>query len=99
MYTNHKWVIFSTAETGSLDVTQVIALHKYPGYAEITSSGQQFNTNQSGSHTYVKYSGSMPETVSNLTTKSSEYTQTEILSIFSSSGEWWAEDSIFNDNE
>lgn len=99
MYTNHKWVIFSTAETGSLDVTQAIALHKFPGYAEITSSGQEFNTDKSGSYTYVKYSGSMPTTVSSLTTKSSEYTQTEILTIFSSSADWWPEDSIFNDNK
>ena len=99
MYTNHKWVIFSTAETGSLDVTQVIALHKFPGYREITSSGQEFNTDVSGSYTYVKYEGSMPSSVSNLTTKSEEYTQSEILSIFSSSSDWWSEDSIFNDNE
>lgn len=99
MYTNHKWVIFSTSETGSLDVTQVTALHKFPGYREITSSGQEFNTDVSGSYTYVKYSGSMPESVSNLTTKSKEYTQGEILAIFSSSTDWWSEDSIFNDNE
>ena len=41
----------------------------------------------------------MPSSVSNLTTKSKEYTQSEILSIFSSSSDWWSEDSIFNDNE
>ena len=99
MYTNHKWVIFSTSETGSLDVTQVIALHGSPAYAEITSSGQKFNTDKSGSYTYVKYEGTMPDTVSNLSTKSKEYTQSEILAIFTGSLDWFPEDAIFNDNE
>ena len=99
MYTNHKWVIFSTAETGSLDVTQVTALQASPAYTEITSSGQKFNTDKSGSYTYIKYTGSMPDTVSSLTTKSEEYTQSEILAIFTGSLDWYPEDAIFNDNE
>ena len=58
-FSNRHWVIFSTAETGSLDLTGTI------------QSPNAWRTNASGSYTFIKYEGDMPETVAALSRVSS----------------------------
>ena len=76
MYENRKYVIFNTNETGSIDFSQV---HE--------TSKDTLRLNLSGSRTFVKYEGSMPSSVSSLSSKTSEYTHSEILNVLTGS-EW-----------
>tara|TARA_R100000030_G_scaffold44878_1_gene33900 strand:- start:278 stop:538 length:261 start_codon:yes stop_codon:yes gene_type:complete len=69
-FSNRRWVIFDTSETGSVDFSQVIE-----------NNVNTLRLNLSGSKTFVKYEGTQPSSVSNLTTKSDEYNHTEILNI------------------
>ena len=75
-FENRKWVIFNTSETGSIDFSQVLE-----------TSAETLRLNLSGSRTFVKYETDMPSSVSALTTKTSEYTHTEIRNLLSGS-EW-----------
>ena len=76
-FENRRWVIFDTSETGSIDFSQVCQQH----------SGS-LRLNASGSRTFVKWdSGTMPSSVSGLSTKSEEYTHSEILNVLTGS-EW-----------
>ena len=75
-FSNRRWVIFDTSETGSVDFSQVIE-----------NNVNTLRLNLSGSKTFVKYEGTQPSSVSNLTTKSDEYNHTEILNILRGS-EW-----------
>ena len=75
-FSNRRWVIFNTSETGSIDFSQVIE----------TSSGS-LRLNVSGSRTFVKYEGSMPSSVNSLSSKSAEYSHSAILNILTGS-EW-----------
>ena len=64
------YVILSTSETGSINFNQIYET--------------AFNTlrlNNSGSKTFVKWEGAMPDTITALTTKEGPYTYTEILNI------------------
>ena len=76
MFENRKYVVFDTSETGSVDFSQVLE----------TSAGT-LRLNVSGSRTFVKYETDMPSSVSALTTKTSEYTHTEIRNLLTGS-EW-----------
>ena len=76
---NRKWVIFDTSETGSIDYSQVMQ-----------TSSETLRLNISGSKTFVKYEGTQPSSVASLTTKSDEYTHSEILNVLTSS-EWQPE--------
>ena len=78
-YPDRKWVIFDTSETGSIDFSQVMELDE-----------NHLRLNISESRTFVKYEGSQPSSVTSLTSKSEEYTHSEILSIFTGS-EWQPE--------
>ena len=73
---NRRWVIFNTSETGSIDYSQVMQ-----------TSSETLRLNISGSKTFVKYEGTQPSSVASLTTKSEEYTHSEILNILTGS-EW-----------
>lgn len=73
---NRRWVIFDTSETGSIDYSQVMQ-----------TSSQTLRLNISGSKTFVKYEGTQPSSVASLTTKSDEYTHSEILNVLTGS-EW-----------
>lgn len=73
---NRRWVIFDTSETGSIDYSQVMQ-----------TSSQTLRLNISGSKTFVKYEGTQPSSVASLTTKSEEYTHSEILNVLTGS-EW-----------
>jgi len=73
---NRRWVIFNTSETGSIDFSQVCE-----------SSANTLRLSNDGSQTFVKYNGTQPSSVASLTTKSEEYTHSEILNILTGS-EW-----------
>lgn len=73
---NRRWVIFDTSETGSIDYSQVMQ-----------TSSETLRLNISGSKTFVKYEGTQPSSVASLTTKSEEYTHSEILNVLTGS-EW-----------
>ena len=74
---NRKYVILNTSETGSIDFSQVLETSK-----------DTLRLNLSGSRTFVKYEGSMPSSVSALSSKTSEYTHSEILNVLTGS-EWY----------
>ena len=80
MYENRKYVIFNTSETGSIDFSQVME-----------TSVNTLRLNLSGSQTFVKYEGSQPSSVAGLSSKSSEYTHTQILNVLTGS-EWVSEE-------
>ena len=79
-FPNRKWVIFDTSETGSIDFSQVLE-----------TSVNTIRTNNSGSKTFVKYEGSQPSSVAGLSSKSDEYTHTQILNVLTGS-EWVSEE-------
>ena len=85
MYENTRWVVFNTNESGSIDFSQVME-----------SSVNTLRLNLSGSQTFVKYDkrdmgkrgkGSQPSSVAGLSSKSDEYTHTQILNVLTGS-EW-----------
>tara|TARA_Y100000992_G_C20830941_1_gene289282 strand:+ start:227 stop:484 length:258 start_codon:yes stop_codon:yes gene_type:complete len=73
-FPNRRWVVFNTSETGSIDFSQVLQ-----------SSADTLRLNLSGSQTFVKYEGSQPSSVAGLSTKSNEYTHSEMLGILTGS--------------
>ena len=75
-FENRRWVIFDTSETGSIDFSQVLE-----------NSADTLRLNISGSKTFVKYEGSQPSSVSSLSSKSDEDTDSEILNVLTGS-EW-----------
>jgi len=77
IYENRKYVILNTSETGSIDFTQILETSK-----------DTLRLNLSGSRTFIKYEGSMPSSISALSSKTSEYTHTEILNVLTGS-EWY----------
>ena len=81
MYENRKYVVFNTSETGSIDFSQVIE-----------NSKDTIRLNISGSQTFVKYEGSQPSSVAGLSSKSREYTNSEILNILT--GSEWVDSSM-----
>jgi len=77
MYEYRKYVILDTSETGSIDFSQVLETSK-----------DTLRLNLSGSRTFVKYDGPMPSSISSLSSKTSEYTHSEILNVLTGS-EWY----------
>ena len=75
-YDNRKYVIFDYTEINSVDFSQVM---------ETAVSTTRMSVN--GVKTLVKYEGAMPSSVVGLTSKSQEYTHTEILVILATP-EW-----------
>tara|TARA_R100000322_G_scaffold153939_1_gene112575 strand:- start:26 stop:283 length:258 start_codon:yes stop_codon:yes gene_type:complete len=78
-FSNRRWVIFNTSETGSIDFSQVME-----------TSSDTLSLNLSGSQTFVKYEGSQPSSVASLSSKSQEYTHSGILNILTGSA--WMSD-------
>ena len=72
-FPNRKWVVFNTSETGSIDWSQVI---EHSSSLRLTNDGNQ---------TFVKYEGSQPSSVTALSSKSQEYTHSEILNVLTQS--------------
>jgi hypothetical protein len=75
-YENREFMIFNVSELGQIDFTLVLE-----------SSEETVRKSVDQTKTFVKWDGSMPECVSNLTTKEGPYTYEEILVILSTS-EW-----------
>lgn len=73
---NLKYVIFNISELDKIDFSEVME-----------TSQNTIRKSLDGTKTFVKYNGNMPQSVSNLTTKSKEHTHSEIMSIMGSS-EW-----------
>ena len=80
MFENRKYVVFNTSETGSINFSQIME-----------SSVNTLRLNNSGSKTFVKYEGSQPSSVAGLSSKSDEYTHTQILNVLTGS-EWVSEE-------
>lgn len=85
MFDNIKYIIFNTTELGSIDFTQVFE-----------ESADTVRLSLNGSKTFVKYEGSMPSSISSLTTKSQEYTHEEILTILDGN-EWIDNSEVLDD--
>jgi len=79
MFENRKYVVFNTSETGSINFSQIME-----------SSVNTLRLNNSGSKTFVKYEGSQPSSVAGLSSKSNEYTHTQIRNVLTGS-EWKSE--------
>jgi len=79
-YPDRRWVVFDTSETGSIDFSQVLQ-----------TSSETLRLNVSGSQTIVKYEGDQPSSIAALSTKSQEYTHSEILNILTGSSWTWDE--------
>ena len=69
-YENRKYVIFNVSELGSVDFSEVME-----------TSADTVRKSLDETLTFVKYEGDMPSSVSSLTTKTSEYSHSEILTI------------------
>ena len=75
-YDNRKFMIFNVSELNEIDFSQVLE-----------TSSETVIKSVNGTKTFVKWDGTMPTCVSNLTTKEGPYTYDEILVILSTS-EW-----------
>jgi hypothetical protein len=83
IFSNRHYIIFDTAETGSIDFSQVF---------ETSHETLRFST--SSARTFVKYKGdTMPSSLVSLTTKEGPYSHDEILNILTGS-EWTPSGSI-----
>jgi len=71
-----KYVIFDTSELDKIDFNEVL---------ETSQSTLRFSVN--GLKTFVKYEGDMPSSISQLNSKSIEYSHSEILAILATE-EW-----------
>tara|TARA_R110000744_G_scaffold295459_2_gene405517 strand:+ start:1017 stop:1280 length:264 start_codon:yes stop_codon:yes gene_type:complete len=74
------YVILSTSETGSINFNQIYE-----------TAPDTLRINNSGSKTFVKWEGTMPDSITTLTTKEGPYTYTEILNILQET-EWSSPD-------
>jgi hypothetical protein len=75
-YDNRRFMIFSVTELNQIDFTTVL---------ETSADTVRKSVNEL--KTFVKWDGTMPECVSNLTTKEGPYTYDEILTILATP-EW-----------
>ena len=83
-----KWVIADANEAESIDLSEVIETSVNHVYIPGTINGVAHdNLHVSGSKTFVKYEGSQPSSIAALTTKSEEYSLSEISNILTGS-EW-----------
>ena len=70
LYDNRHWVIISAADVSNIDFTQVY---------ETSADTLRYSIDES--QTFVKYDGDMPSSVNACSSKSQEYSHSEILSI------------------
>ena len=75
-YENRKYVIFNVSELDSVDFSEVLE-----------TSADSVRKSLDETKTFVKYEGDMPSSVSALTSKTSEYSHSEILTVLAGS-EW-----------
>jgi len=75
-YKNREFMIFNVTELGQINFTQVLE-----------TSSETVRKSVDGTKTFVKWDGSMPQCVIDLTTSEGPYTYDEILQILSTP-EW-----------
>ena len=75
-YENREFMIFACSELDQIDFTTVLE-----------TSADTVRKSVDGTKTFVKWDGTMPECVANLTTKEGPYTYEEILVILATP-EW-----------
>ena len=75
-YENRRFMIFNVSELGQIDFSTVLE-----------TSAETVRKSVDETKTFVKWDGTMPTCVSNLTTKQGPYTYDEILAILSTP-EW-----------
>ena len=75
-YDNRRFMIFNVSELGQIDFSTVLE-----------TSSETVRKSVDGTKTFVKWDGTMPTCVNNLTTKQGPYTYDEILVILATS-EW-----------
>jgi hypothetical protein len=75
---DRKYVIFDISEVGTINFSEVME-----------TSPDTLRLSVDGTKSFVKYEGDQPASVAALTTKTQEYTHSEILDILATS-EWTA---------
>tara|TARA_Y100000817_G_scaffold101054_1_gene78961 strand:- start:267 stop:515 length:249 start_codon:yes stop_codon:yes gene_type:complete len=80
MLNNKKYVIFNVEEIEKVNFAQVFE-----------NSSETLRKNNDETQAFVKYQSEMPSSIQNLTTKSQEYSHSEILEILR--GEDWTKES------
>ena len=75
-YDNREFMIFNVSELNQINFTQVLE-----------TSADTVRRSINGTKTFVKWDGSMPQCISDLTTKEGPYTYDEILEILNTP-EW-----------
>lgn len=75
---DRKYVIFDISEVGTINFSEVME-----------TSQDTLRLSVDGTKSFVKYEGDQPASVAALTTKTQEYTHSEILDILATS-EWTA---------
>jgi len=81
-YENRQFMILGTSETSSIQFEDILE-----------TNPATLRTNVNGSKTFIKWDGTMPSWVDDLSTKEGPYTHTQILTILSTS-EWTPNDGI-----
>ena len=79
-YENRQFMILNTSEISSIRFSDVLE-----------SNASTLRRSVDGSKTFIKWDGTMPSWVNDLTTKEGPYTYTEILTILSTS-DWVSEE-------
>jgi hypothetical protein len=75
-YENRKFMIFNVSELPNINFTEVLE-----------TSEETVRKSVDGTKTFVKWDGTIPDCVNNLTTKEGPYTYEELLTILSTP-EW-----------
>jgi len=81
-YENRQFMILGTSETSSIQFGDILE-----------TDPTTLRTNVSGSKTFIKWDGTMPSWVDDLSTKEGPYTYTQILTILGTS-EWTPSNDI-----
>jgi DNA polymerase III alpha subunit (gram-positive type) len=69
-FENRHYVVFDLTEVGTIDFSEVME-----------TSAETLRKNLANTQSFVKYEGSMPASVTALTTRSQEHTHEEILTL------------------
>tara|TARA_Y100000356_G_scaffold59397_1_gene48129 strand:+ start:121 stop:387 length:267 start_codon:yes stop_codon:yes gene_type:complete len=82
-FDHRHWVIISASDVSNIDFSQVME-----------DSAQTVRYSVDGTLTFVKYEGDMPSSVTACSSKSQEYSHSEILAILNADdGVWWVEET------
>ena len=82
-FDHRHWVIISASDVSNIDFSQVME-----------DSAQTMRYSVDGTLTFVKYEGDMPSSVTACSSKSQEYSHSEILAILNAEDQvWWVEET------